>query len=306
MARGRSLEVATGRRSRQRQDRYVFLSGNEIRFVGKVNAQAHREFLSKLEYCSRKGFEVIELDFRSVKNAFPNGMIPIIANVDRLKRQGRRVQTRLPSDTDTRRLFLKTNWAFLLDPENHKEEITTHHRHLASRRFRDASEQQQVVNEFVDIAVMNLRLKRSVIAGLEWSINEITDNVLNHAESSDGGVAQVSTFKSGSIISYAVADSGVGVYQTLKSAIPTLRTDINAIGEALKAGVTRNPEVGQGNGLAGALRISTMSKGSFAITSGRGHINYYEGSPRRISRPWNEAFEGTLVCADIGVSEEGF
>ena len=262
--------------------------------------------MGMMDYCIKDGYDTIKLDFSAAKNGYPNGMIPILANVDRQRRSGRKFAIILPANPDVKRLFKVTNWAYHLDPEKNKEENTTHNRHLTSKRFHDASEQQSLVNDFIDIAMMNLQLERSVIAGLEWSINEITDNVLNHSESADGGLAQVSTFKSGNTVSFAVADSGLGVYRTLKNAIPTLNSDIHAIGEAVKVGVTRDPNFGQGNGLAGALRISTMSGGSFAITSGVGHINYFRGETRKYSRrPW-ELFQGTLVCADIFVDSKTF
>ncbi len=262
--------------------------------------------MGMLDYCNKDGYDTIILDFSKVRNAFPNGMIPLISNIDLQKRSGRKIKILLPDDIDLRRLFRTTNWAFLLDPENNKEEITTFNRHLTSKRFHDAAEQQNLVNEFIDVAMMNLELERSVIAGLEWSINEITDNVLNHSKSADGGIAQVSTFKSGNTVSFAVADSGFGILKTLKNAFPALSSDIQAIGEAVKAGVTRDPELGQGNGLAGALRIATMSGGSFAITSGRGHINYFGGETRSYARkPW-ELYQGALVCADIKINSKNF
>ena len=300
------MQKETRPKRRIQPARITYRKDNRIRFNGKVNAQAHREFMGMLDYCIKDGFETIVIDFSGVRNAYPNGMVPIISSLDIQKRVGRKISIILPHDTDARRLFTSTNWAFLLDPDNNKEELTTHNRHLTSKRFHDASEQQKLVNEFIDIAMMNLRLERSVIGGLEWAINEITDNVLNHSESADGGIAQASTFISGNTVSFAVADSGLGILKTLKKAIPTLNTDINAIGEAVKAGVTRDPELGQGNGLAGALRISTMSGGSFAITSGRGHINYFKGETRRYARkPW-EDYQGAVVCADIRIDSRKF
>jgi anti-sigma regulatory factor (Ser/Thr protein kinase) len=300
------MEQNPGQNQRKQPPRIVHRRDNRIRFVGKVNAQAHREFMGMLDYCLKDGYDTLVIDFSSVKNAYPNGMVPIITNIDYLKRSGRKIQLYLPSDIDVRRLFKTTNWAYHLDPDHNKEELTTHNRHLTSKRFHDATEQQNLVNEFLDVAMMNLQLERSVIAGLEWSINEITDNVLNHSESADGGIAQVSTFKSGNVVSFAVADSGLGIFRTLKKAIPTLNSDINAIGEAVKAGVTRDPELGQGNGLAGALRIATMSGGSFAITSGQGHINYFSGETRKYARKHWEIYQGTLVCADIGINSKNF
>jgi len=145
----------------------------------------------------------------------------------------------------------------------------------------------------------NMSVSRDVIAGLEWSINEITDNVLNHSRSIYGGIVQVSTFPKNSSVSFAIADSGVGILETLKEAIPTLLTDRQAIGEAIKAGVTRNNELGQGNGLAGTLRIATKSGGSFSITSGRSMLHIYENNSKERNRKEYEKYQGTVITAEI-------
>jgi anti-sigma regulatory factor (Ser/Thr protein kinase) len=36
--------------------------------------------------------------------------------------------------------------------------------------------------------------ERQQLKALEWALNEITDNVLNHAESPTGGIVQIQSF----------------------------------------------------------------------------------------------------------------
>ena len=106
---------------------------------------------------------------------------------------------------------------------------------------------------------------------------------------------------------FGVADSGRGILSSLREGHPLLRNDAQAIDEAMKAGITRNPDVGQGNGIAGALRIAMLSEGSFSITSGRARIlvrsDPMTGSPdstvykRRVS----QRLQGTVVYAEIGL-----
>jgi len=276
---------------------------NKIVFFSKVNPYCHRQFMSILDYILQDNEKTITLDFSRVRKAYPDGMVPIITTIDYLKRCGVSIHVSLPKHSDTRRLFLHTNWAHLLSPEHFKPEITQHNKHLVAKRFSSSEEQQNVVNEFVDIVMRNMQVKRDVISGLEWSINEITDNVLNHSESPDGGIIQVSTYPKNDSVSFAVSDSGVGILKTLSQGIPTLRTDIEALGEAVKAGVTRGKEFGQGNGLAGALRISNMSEGSFSVTSGKGHMEVVNSKEaRRFTRRDFEVFNGTIVCASINTN----
>lgn len=274
-------------------------SGNRIKFLNKVDPYAHLHFMRALNYFLQERYKRLILDFSRVKSAYPNGMIPIIATLDLLREMNIEILCSLPKDKDTSRLFVFTNWAHLISPEHFKKEITKHNRHLIAKRFRTSDEQQDVVNEFMDVVMRNMSVSRDVIAGLEWSINEITDNVLNHSKSVYGGFVQVSTFPKNGSVSFAIADSGVGILETLKEAIPTLLSDSEALGEAIKAGVTRNNDLGQGNGLAGTLRISTMSGGSFSITSGKSMLHIYENDSRKRKRKDFEKYQGTIVTAEI-------
>ena len=255
-----------------------------------------------LHECRDRGYQDVLLDFSRCESVFPSGMIPLLASVDTLRRDKVDVSIKLP-DNEGRlaRLFVNTNWAHFLEPTRFPKSETVHDRHLAARRFNDFDQQQRLVNAFMDVVMRNMTLERDVIAGLEWSINEITDNVLNHAECEEGGIVQVSTFRDSRKIAFAVADSGRGILSSLREGHPDIQTDVNAIGEAMKAGITRNPNAGQGNGIAGALRIATMSEGSFSIASGLAQIRVQAGETRNYRRRKAERFQGTVVYAELGL-----
>jgi len=195
---------------------------------------------------------------------------------------------------------VNSNWAHLLEPEAHDVSDTVHERHLATHRFDTGSAQQKVVNALMDVAMRTMTLRRDVLAGLEWSINEITDNVLNHSECPTGGLIQLTTFRESQKVAFAVGDSGRGILSSLREGYPMLRTDAQAIGEAVKAGVTRSPEAGQGNGLAGTLRIASMASGSFAVTLGCAQLSVFSGQSQHYERGDSQHFHGTLVSAEIG------
>lgn len=138
--------------------------------------------------------------------------------------------------------------------------------------------------------------------------------MLNHAECEEGGVVQVSTFTEARKIAFGVADSGRGILSSLREGHPDLRTDAQAIGEAMKAGITRDPDAGQGNGIAGALRIATMSKGLFEITSGLAQIVIrtdrtqeqpgHQADAKVYERREPQRFQGTVVYAELGLDAQ--
>ncbi len=145
-------------------------------------------------------------------------------------------------------------------------------------------------------------MHRSDFAAFEWSVNEITDNVLTHSESSIGGLVQVSTFqKNKNQVQFVVADAGVGIPETLKNGYPDITSDTEALDKAIKEGVTRDKKIGQGNGLFGSYEICSKSKGFFSVHSGHACLEYNNKKGLSIS---NEKipYAGTLVVATIDFS----
>ncbi len=148
--------------------RVVVREGNRIRFTGRVNPFAHRQFMLCLHDCLRRGYQDVILDFSQCEAAFPNGMIPLLPSVDALRREAIDVSVKLPEASELARLFRNANWAHFLDPAAHEKSDTVHDRHLAAQRFTNWVEQQQLVNDFMDVVMRSMTLERDVIAGLEW------------------------------------------------------------------------------------------------------------------------------------------
>lgn len=272
---------------------------NLIKFLGRVNALAHRQYARCAYEALRHGHQDIVLDFSLCQGAFPVGMVPIAASIGALRRQGAATSIILPRSEELKRLFHNANWAHFIEPERFDPFDFHHDRHVAAHRFTTPEEQQQLVNAFIDVVLRQMTLERDVIAGLEWSINEITDNVLNHAQCPDGGIVQVSTFRETRKVGFAVADTGRGILASLREGHRHLRTDAQAIAEAIKAGVTRDPEAGQGNGLAGSMRIATMSGGFMELTSGSAHLLVRSDESRNDDVTSKFRVQGTIAYVEI-------
>jgi hypothetical protein len=272
---------------------------NTVVIAGKVNSYNVKDFCSAISLFKSFGEKSVTVDFSTVFYAYPNGMLPIIASLEKLRIDGINVYVKLPNDDHTRKLFRAVNWAHFLSPFQFEISESSHDRHLVTTHFIDSTEQKKAVDNLMDVVLRNMELSRDIISGLEWSINELTDNVLNHSESKSGGFVQATTYPQNDTIAFAVADSGKGILSSLKEAIPTLRTDLHAIGEAVKAGVTRNPKYGQGNGLAGSLRVTTMTGGSFEVTSGLGRLLCTSDETTRNPRSRFQNYEGTLICGQL-------
>ena len=156
----------------------------------------------------------------------------------------------------------------------------------------------------MEIIMGHIQMPKDILAALEWSITEICDNVINHAESKVGGFLQVIAYPQNDLVAFTVSDAGKGILESLKEGIPTLETDLEAIQEAIKAGVTRNKEAGQGNGLAGTSRIAIMTGGSLDILTGGGRLLLQKGERIATLHSMHQQFTGTCISGQIRMSHE--
>ncbi|MEO2064214.1 MAG: STAS-like domain-containing protein [Christiangramia sp.] len=280
-----------------------YKKSNSTIYVGdKANAYNVTDFDSAVKKFIESESSHLTLSLENVRRAYPNGVLPIIITVDRLRLYGKTVYVKLPTHDNTRKLFRNVNWAYYLSPEQFDKSESIHDRHLVTRRFDDANQQKLAVDDFMDVILRNMQVPNDIISGLEWSINEITDNVLNHSNSKVGGLIQASTYPKNNLVVFAVADGGVGILKSMQEGFPNLRKDLDAIGEAIKVGVTRNPKFGQGNGLAGTLRITTMTGGSFDITSGTGRLVVTPNETRRKVLGIGK-YKGTIVNGQVKITD---
>jgi len=285
----------------------ILRDGNRILIHGRLTERAALRAIATLNDAITRGYTELTLEFSACSRAWPEGMVPIICQVQALREEGNEFLLELPRDETLRRLFLNTNWAHLVAPQQFEAYDFRTRQHLPATRY-DATSQKAIVDRIVEIVVGSMEIERPVLAGLEWSVNEITDNVLVHAESPAGGLVQVMTQRDARRVSFVVGDAGIGVLASMREGYPALRDDVEAIGEAVKAGVTRDPKIGQGNGLAGTLRIVSMSQGSFSVLSGRGLLDVYPDRATgshgdHISTlPAQEYYTGTVVSAEFDSS----
>jgi anti-sigma regulatory factor (Ser/Thr protein kinase) len=123
------------------------------------------------------------------------------------------------------------------------------------------------VNALCEIVVRHAPDPRGVLPAIEWAVNEVTDNVELHASAATPGIFCARLDPGPNRLEVAVVDQGIGIRASLGSAIPA-GSDGEAIAKALQRGVTRDPSVGQGNGLAGTKEIILQNGGDLMLWSG--------------------------------------
>lgn len=122
----------------------------------------------------------------------------------------------------------------------------------------------------VDAYILAIRqtdiVSAGVIQSLEWCLNETLDNTLQHS-GIERGYVMAQLHKSTKQLSVCVFDTGVGIYNSLKSSKYHPTTPLDAITLALQEKVTRDETIGQGNGLWGFSELISHAKGRFEVGS---------------------------------------
>jgi hypothetical protein len=273
--------------------------GNEILIYGKPGIQDVRWAASALyKLIDRMGYLDLILDFTECDNVFERFVLPI-ACLTRYYRQEYNVSFELkhPRSQQLSGLFRNANWSHLIDPDNNEPTRFDGTQHVPACQFFTPDDHFSAVDKVLDAVLCTLPdLSRDSLKALKWSLDEITDNVLQHSESKVGGFLQATTFSQSGCVEFVVADAGSSIPVTLG-----YKSHKQAIEKAIQEGVTRNKETNRGNGLFGAYQIATLSGGSFEIVSGKGLLSAFGDRVRfaeeRIYYP------GTVVASKIDCTQ---
>ena len=101
---------------------------------------------------------------------------------------------------------------------------------------------------------------------MEWCLNETMDNVLQHS-CAEYGYIMGQLHKSNQRFSVCIFDTGIGIYNSLKHSRYSPPTPLDAITLALQEKITRDENIGQGNGLWGLSQLISDAHGIIKVCS---------------------------------------
>lgn len=275
----------------------------EIRIAGTLGLSDYKRVLSALHRVTVvQGYQDITLDLSACASVYAGGILALAAEVARLRERGIDVAIVLPSEDRLVRLFRNAGWSNVLDPKLPAAPTFAGSQHVPAMWFRTPEEQHDCVNRLLDTVLGSLQgLTRHDLGAIEWAVNEVTDNVLVHAESNSGGLVQLTTFAQRNQIEMVVVDAGKGIPNTLRQGYPDLHRDSLALEKAVQEGVTRSKNVGRGNGLFGTIEIARVSGGYLHIHSGYARLAYEDDDLRLYDE--SIPFNGSLVVACLDCSD---
>ncbi len=281
----------------------IHTEGNSVVFEGDLRQDTRSCLVCVFQLINKSGYQDITLDFSKARYVDANLMLPLSSYTTYYQKNQIDFTLVEPAEPVLRRLFVNANWAHFIDPQKYSLNNRRHSNNLPALQFLDSDAQYDAVNRAMEILLETIKVQeRTQLKALEWALNEITDNVLNHAESPIGGLVQIQSFPARNRVSFYVADAGLGIPSTLRKAIPSISSDSDALDRAIREGVTRNKATNQGNGLYGTFKCCEESNGLFLILSNHAVLRY---DAKGLSvKTDNVPFRGSFISATIDYSTE--
>lgn len=166
-------------------------------------------------------------------------------------------------------------------------------------KYNSPEEVYSIVTALVKYLNTRVICAKGVVEAFEWTVNEVMDNVIQHSQSQFGYI--VCTATSGSHISVAIYDNGIGILKSFQNSKYRFRSPADAIMASMQEGTTSNPAIGQGNGLWGMSKLISNNKGQLSIMSSNAsvsideHNNVYRRDKRVTINCAHPITAGTLV-----------
>ena len=215
------------------------------------------------------------LDLRDVTWAFAAGVVPLIALRRHLEAHGTKVEIEYPFDDG---YWRTAGWVELLEG-GEALSVDATRSFIPVQSYSSSNQLNSIINDVLEVLSRHMNCSSGVLDSIDWTLNELADNVLVHAGEREGeaeGFMQIVSHRNQGKIDLVVSDYGRGIRQSLsESRSPS--SDEEAIRLAIEKGVTRDPSFGQGNGLAGSVNIVTEAGGELTIMSGNADLRLSDG-----------------------------
>ena len=215
----------------------------------------------------RKGHRILKI-YVNTNRSFSNVCAPVAAILDHYRAKGITIRVKFNRNKEggDYAWHTKFNRPLSIEDEKDSEKSDKYYPFDKVWTFSTSVGVQELVSSFILKLRQEDIIKQGVIESVEWCLNEVMDNVLQHSNESKGYV-MVQIFKQRKQFSFCVFDAGIGIYNSLKDTKHHPEKAIDAITMALQERVTRDEKIGQGNGLWGLTSIVKKTNGTMEISS---------------------------------------
>ena len=202
---------------------------------------------------------VIDIFFKE-KQVFPAACVPICGIIQNLRKNGKIVRVHCANNSFLKNIHFNKPYKV----EEHSDSLAFPFAKIW--KFDNFEEVTKLVNAYLSEITSVVKCSEGLVEGLEWSLNETMDNILQHSMGGDGFIMGV-VHPNSNYALFSIFDDGQGIFNSMRDSEYHPRTAIDAISIAIQEGKTRDKNIGQGNGLWGLNNIIASNQGKLEITS---------------------------------------
>ncbi len=271
---------------------------NHLIKISEITSQKHaiEAFDQLVNAYSRNSKTKVTIDFSDCEFIYPDYILILVCTIKYLENIGFNIHGKIKINKDSRLCHylasmdffenLKVQFPFKIEPINENSSVKIQ---------RYTSENQiEVLNSILKVLKENSSLDENVYTGLDYCLNEILDNVLNHSEREEGWIV-AQYFPNLNSIRLIVADYGIGIHESLN--MKHNFSPEEAILKCIEEGVSNGK--GQGHGLYATTTFVKLNRGFLSIASGNKKLSVTEKETKVKDIPnWN----GTCVYFRINTN----
>ena len=243
-------------------------------FVDISSLEAPKKFNQEIWHRLQRDILDIKIEFNSAQKTFPNICLLIAGIIDYYREQ--RVNFDFQDLNNADGYITNTHFYTPCNADIKSESLNYPFDKVWT--FSTPEGISNLTDAFVDKIRTSEVVEEGVLRGITWCINETMDNVLQHANISKG-LIMGQHLKDSHRIAISIFDYGRGILKSFKDSnyhnMP--RTAKDAITLALQEKVTRDPNVGQGNGMWGLSELVLNNGGLLRIISSNAGIQFNSG-----------------------------
>lgn len=202
---------------------------------------------------------VIDIYFKE-KQVFPAACVPICGIIQNLRKKGKTVNVHCKYNSFLNNIHFDNPYKV----EEHIDSLSFPFAKIW--HFNNFEEVTKLVEAYLSEITSAIACSEGLVEGLEWSLNETMDNILQHSMEGEGYMMGV-VHPNSQYILFSIFDDGQGIFNSMRDSEYHPRTAIDAISIAIQEGKTRDKRIGQGNGLWGLNNIIASNRGKLEITS---------------------------------------
>jgi len=213
------------------------------------------------------------IDFTNCEFLYPDYALILLCAIKFIESKGIEVHGKIKLDKNTLiyNFLLKIDFFKNLKIDLPKTENILNDNSFIEIQSYNPDNQLPVLHKIIKLLKEKSKMDDDVFTGLDYCLNEILDNILNHSKEKEGWVV-AQYFHKLNQIRLMVVDHGIGIQQALNEKYNF--TEEEALNKCIISGVTNGK--GQGHGLYATSLFAKENKGWLSIISGSKKLDVSE------------------------------